>query len=688
MTVTTSRGNVRTRAGATEIRTRWSARFGIGRALLAHGLRSCPKVVMESLARGIGGMRNMDGARAPGEPHSPNVQGVDGPEQVAWPEKLRFSNKRLDHLIIVVHGIGDMLDSKSLATNVSNLCMSLQTACTLCNFPMSLLVRAVEWHSKMQERWRRLLHRAVPGYPNAPESAVRRALQDYVGDVVLFGSEPWREMLIEEVARQIECEFEMVKRAYPRFSGRCSLFCHSLGGVIGFELFRRGRLPPSITIDNVFCVGSPVAAYLSLEADGLAKLREIIVSRDPKYPRFYNVYHALDPTAFRWEPFLLWDDKLPLPRAVQIWVTKNPGPFHFVSKWVHIQFAKLFIDEGEEHVHALPDSRGTLFLDRVTTGTQYQPENFWDSLLLPKAFLSYMKSIPFVQNLWHKPQKQKADGRKDRAEEGGVDQGGSLRGSISALAHINAQPDLVRRKSASELDDIASSFVDHAFSPLPSARSRSRRLSAMNKTHYRVTSKADERMSTVGQALDLMEGRRFDFQIRPVSERPILEQVLHWHTLGAHFTYWTSVDVSSFMLTRIARHQGHSIAFREIRIVDPSDRLGYYELCHEHFNTLGAELLVFLHCLPDRLQRGLGVCRPCRDQQRHEGLSGGLRNHQICLSLHWISVQCVRRLVLNWFKPNPRLLPVRKERARPPVAAQLSSRRFLAEGEGLDQRWQ
>jgi len=542
----------------------------------------------------------------------------DSTKQVVWPEPLIESTKKLDHLIIVIHGIGDMLETKNLSTNLLTLSESLMKVAQHQNSKLRILIRAVEWHSKMQDRWRSILHKAVPGYPQTPHhSLIRSTIQDYFGDIMLFGSPFWREMLIDEVYCQIESEVQAVWNAYGNndnqnhpqskgFSGKCSLFCHSLGSMIGWELIRKNKIPDGIILENVFCLGSPVAAYLSLEKNGLSEFKSTLVGnalehsehshRRSRFPRFYNIFHPLDPTAFRWEPFLLWKDEdeeeddengmnAMIPRAVEIWQPREFGLIDKLMFWIDFVWALILQEHYEPPIEriALREShlnfskglkmtRSALYLERLASVPSV-PYPIPTHSLLWNALGSTCHSIQHaLVSLFHRvnqsptPHCREVD--KDEAE-------GSLEKmhKVDREREIKKEENGVRCGGSSHVSSTGSagSFVGYGAA---AAGERGKSGKKRKKGMYEIEKSAKERLEKVDLALMSMNGRRFDYEVySDVGRQPLWDQMATWHSINAHFTYWGSHEVAAFVLGRIAKH--HDESERPIRWVDPYDKLGY-----------------------------------------------------------------------------------------------------------------
>ena len=224
---------------------------------------------------------------------------------------LAFSAAPLDHVFLVIHGAGDpyvhhppwML---SLETGLSYLDKHYrQIAEKLSKArrqrPSEVMFLPVEWHATAFQTWQAEVNKG-----NVTEGGVRAALSETVGDVVMLASPFWRECIAKHCAQQVRAQLAAVKRNRPAFNGHVSLMAHSIGGVIAIELLERELIEAEI--DAVVLTGCPIAAYCALAPDqqtALATIRRLKSS-----VRFINIFHPLDPVAFRIEPFVGSEGKI------------------------------------------------------------------------------------------------------------------------------------------------------------------------------------------------------------------------------------------------------------------------------------------------------------------------------------------------------------------------------------------
>jgi len=309
-----------------------------------------------------------------------------------------------DHyLVLVIHGVGDQYADNNFITSLERCTEALarlierqskrireQLRSTsqargcfadalLENWP-SVDVRCIEWHSKLQYKhgWNHMVERVTP----AGIEEVRRIMRETFGDIALFMSPKWHQVIMEEVVHELTLAYERKREqvrqavsldgAVP--SVRVALLCHSLGALIGFDLIRLGYALP-FQVEHVFLCGSPLGAYLSLLPNGEQLARKYLLDlwierqRDEDVvgkatpaerfasntqmrlrsgradrtgirhtrehvdgyaassrnaaaagatlqPRFYNLFHPLDPAAFRLEPWL--DPSMALQESVEL----------------------------------------------------------------------------------------------------------------------------------------------------------------------------------------------------------------------------------------------------------------------------------------------------------------------------------------------------------------------------------
>ena len=201
----------------------------------------------------------------------------------------------IDHLLICIHGVAvkENVLNEYLQTMRKN---SEQMARKyLEERPMTMAVDVIDWH------------RIVPRVPKEILSQIMlgtvRALRDMASestyDTLYYTSPLYRNKILDAVANLLNMKYKEYVAKYPKFSGKVSLFCHSLGSLIAFDLLANQveqteqegaggdlqgqggaglgeeggaddieeswRWPKlDFKVDNLFAVGSPIAMFLTV----------------------------------------------------------------------------------------------------------------------------------------------------------------------------------------------------------------------------------------------------------------------------------------------------------------------------------------------------------------------------------------------------------------------------------------
>uniref|UniRef100_A0A8C4QXV0 DDHD domain-containing protein n=1 Tax=Eptatretus burgeri TaxID=7764 RepID=A0A8C4QXV0_EPTBU len=162
--------------------------------------------------------------------------------------------------------------------------------------------------SGLDDRLRRL---SLPSVPR-----LRSFANDTLLDVLLYGSLPSRHAIQAAVAQELCALRKRFLKRNPGFTGGVSVAGHSLGSLILFDLLAGqgdGQTPWVVqdphsvsqldfTPCHLFALGSPIAAYLA--ARGQDTLCGYQLSG---CAQVFNIFHPLDPVAYRLEPLLVND---------------------------------------------------------------------------------------------------------------------------------------------------------------------------------------------------------------------------------------------------------------------------------------------------------------------------------------------------------------------------------------------
>ncbi|XP_056022566.1 phospholipase DDHD1-like isoform X2 [Ostrea edulis] len=280
----------------------------------------------------------------------------------------------ISHLVFVIHGIGQKMEtgnivkrSKELREKVSQMKTKhfslIETSSQRAEF------LPVEWRSNLK-----LDGDMVDLITPHKMRGMRSILNDSAMDILYYTSPLYRSEITHSLQTELNRLFEMFCTRNPYFQvngGKVSIVAHSLGAVISYDIItgwnpiqlydefvntvieeeqqdsdsseikkeiheakekatavesilkdvqekHRKKCGPtlSFTIENMFCLGSPLAVFLALRGfrpQGKGTLDHIMPPSLCK--RLFNIYHPYDPVAYRLEPLILkhYATIMPLP---------------------------------------------------------------------------------------------------------------------------------------------------------------------------------------------------------------------------------------------------------------------------------------------------------------------------------------------------------------------------------------
>lgn len=258
------------------------------------------------------------------------------------------ANRKIDHLVFCIHGIGQVLGDKYQLINFTHSINLLRKTMTRVykldplyqelhdDDPTNtgIQVLPILWRHRVDfhpnERFK--LNQKGQHLPSLLEinaegvKPLRNVVGDVVLDVLLFYEPYYFNQVMRVVVDEINRVYNLYKKNNPDFNGKVHILGHSLGSAIGFDLAcRQCKLDDTFSsthgdenhtsdkghkldfdIDNLFCVGSPVGMFNLLKQKSLAPYTPDAPKwvRTPKCSNLYNLYHPCDPVAYRMEPLV------------------------------------------------------------------------------------------------------------------------------------------------------------------------------------------------------------------------------------------------------------------------------------------------------------------------------------------------------------------------------------------------
>ncbi|EGG15411.1 hypothetical protein DFA_10246 [Cavenderia fasciculata] len=217
-------------------------------------------------------------------------------------EKEYNATPVIDHLVFIVHGMGNQTNSESkisvLEQNVDllkkNFNLSQQKGSTQ---QLNVEFRIIEWHSKIRKG---TLDEDLDKIKPDKVEKLRGFINETLFDIMLYMTPDYHQEILKEVSSQINQNYKIFLDYHPKFRGLVSIFAHSLGSVIMWDVLSRGLL--KFNVENVFALGSPLGLFLRLNGYELGKLD--MKKHLPNVYNWYNIFSSTDPVSYRIEPFL------------------------------------------------------------------------------------------------------------------------------------------------------------------------------------------------------------------------------------------------------------------------------------------------------------------------------------------------------------------------------------------------
>uniref|UniRef100_A0A0C9RDA9 DDHD1_2 protein n=1 Tax=Fopius arisanus TaxID=64838 RepID=A0A0C9RDA9_9HYME len=222
----------------------------------------------------------------------------------------------IDHLVFVVHGIGQKRDTQKIIRNTALFrdCVDWcrkeyfsSTAHRVEFFP-------VEWRSSLK-----LDGDIVDAITPYSVLSIRHLLNSSAMDILYYTSPLYGGEVRAGLQRELNRLYCKFINRHPDWKGKVSVLAHSLGCVIVYDIVTGwmgpDTRPPSpttqeiaadglqFTIENMFCLGSPLSVFLALRTR--TPSNRVDVMPPGLCRRFYNIFHWSDPVAYRMEPLLV-----------------------------------------------------------------------------------------------------------------------------------------------------------------------------------------------------------------------------------------------------------------------------------------------------------------------------------------------------------------------------------------------
>lgn len=300
-------------------------------------------------------------------------------------EHTKGPTRPIDHLVLCVHGIGQILGHKYESVNFTHSINVLRNtmrevydnndAYKKLNDDRpsnNVQVLPISWRHRVDFHPKKALEAVdANGEKRLPALSLltvdgvkpfRNILGDVVLDVLLYYEPLYVHQVFGAVVSELNRVYHLYKERNPDFNGKVHIMGHSLGSAIAFDILsdsvqfkvdtpiktndsNEGK-QNSLTdfsldfpVENLFCVGSPVGVFKLLEQRNIAARETLGDDFDPaqsttilspKCKNLYNIFHPCDPVGYRMEPLVS-------PQFAEF----KPETVPFAVKGINTQFQEL-----------------------------------------------------------------------------------------------------------------------------------------------------------------------------------------------------------------------------------------------------------------------------------------------------------------------------------------------------------
>ncbi|VDM59435.1 unnamed protein product [Angiostrongylus costaricensis] len=438
------------------------------------------------------------------------------------------------HLILVVHGIGQKGYENLIAENAQQVRDGVLNALERC-YPDDKKARPmflpVEWRSALK------LDDGITDVITLPKmSSMRHALNSTAMDIMYYQSPLYRKEIVGGVVRQLNRVYSLFAENNPNFSGPVSIFAHSLGSVITYDILLHWspfllyekyvthamvrKLFPKISdflsfeinanlrilykkidgginkmlqhndeqlmfkVKYLFAVGSPLAVFLVMRG---ATHTDLLPDK-MNVERLFNIFHPYDPVAYRLEPL-------------------------FTPEYRYIRPIKLF------------------------TSSDLRARNSYEELPL-EVHKSYMKKVKNE----NKSKKSKVNDARSGGDED-LDEEDECDSDFDAKSG-GSSPRCLTPPLAGDGISVEKPARKGWFSSFTSAPKKFAPSATVPEVPVEMAKEAESELPLPERLLGggVRPPHRIDFQLQPA-----LTDKSYWSVLKSHFSYWTNSDLALFV---------------------------------------------------------------------------------------------------------------------------------------------
>lgn len=274
-----------------------------------------------------------------------------------------MSDNNVETVVFVVHGMGQLNDK--YARNVAVLD---QNVGAILNDTAMVHFIPVHWHAELHKlpsidaRIRQVTLQTVP--------LLRTICNDYLGDLFYYLGKYHGAEIRKIVASAINDGYRRLMRERPNFCGKIVMLGHSLGGILLYDMLCRQSNVRQQNADGLSMMTELSAAEFDFVPTDLvmlgAPLSALMIQRKQEWSTYrvhtsiklHNVFHPLDPLAYRYEPLIDGKFMSVEPVAIEHWNGNQVSMYQdYVSPIVEATGSMLY-SAGESVTRRLSSAMG------------------------------------------------------------------------------------------------------------------------------------------------------------------------------------------------------------------------------------------------------------------------------------------------------------------------------------------
>ena len=222
----------------------------------------------------------------------------------------------VDYLIFVVHGIGATEENLAKYSESLKHTLEVTRRHSFKKVPCEFHLEMINWKRGLADEQAELITPLIPPSRDDVKSS-REWATGAAADILFYaGDKDRKHRLLKSVSDNINEAYHrlMSEDAEKYKNSKIALIGYSLGSMILYDVLNANCLL-DFKVSSFFLWGSPLSAYLALTQSPTS-----IEIPETLRGHYFNVFHPLDPLAFRQEP-LVYGEAAQTPVVIPRWFT-------------------------------------------------------------------------------------------------------------------------------------------------------------------------------------------------------------------------------------------------------------------------------------------------------------------------------------------------------------------------------